>query len=165
MGQEFGQGLCGILAKDLDESDRIEFLTEFGQRSRLSCFREIIGDRVLEVETRRRKTRTRWLDPWESQPIVSEAHEARGSAPYSFFDAIEPTANILVTGYRGPKNLLLESVGEISIGSLPKQIIRVRRILSRARREPDADELVVEFYKSYLADLEIARKHLLIFMT
>lgn len=165
MGQTFGQGLCGILSEELDEAARIRFLIEFGQRTRLSCFREVVGQRVLQVETRRGKTRNFWLDPWEAVHIVKEARKARGSAPYSFFDGLEPTANILVTGYRGPRQLRLESVGEISIGSLPKQITQVRRVLNRTLRDENADELVLEFYKSYLADLQVARKHLLIFMT
>jgi hypothetical protein len=87
MGAPYAPGL--LWAAELDEADEAEqlaFLEAFAEQGLSKRFREVIGERVLELELDDAgAVRSRWLEREAARPILEAVKPLGGSAPQSAF--------------------------------------------------------------------------------
>jgi hypothetical protein len=87
MGAPYAPGLLWVAELDeADETEQLAFLEAFAQRGLTKRFREVIGERVLELDVDDAgAVRSRWLDAEAARPIVEAVKPLGGSAPYGAF--------------------------------------------------------------------------------
>lgn len=165
MGACYGDGILGSIPGDIEgEAAKVAFLQKFAALGLSNRFREIIGNRVIELSYKNGQVTTTWLSDADAALVVAAAKSVGGSAPYSMFPgALDVQLHIpgCRGNYSGSLKMPGESIDGWGFSPMRASIAAMEDTIKRIEAgESDYD---LDFCKSLLNSLKVCSDNRLLF--
>lgn len=163
MGACYGDGLLGFIHEDLQTVEsQVTFIEKFAALGLSHKFREVIGNRVLELAYKKNGTvEKRWLSDEDAAPVLAAERQIGGSAPYSLFpDCLNEQIYIpgCRSGYGGKVEWEGSTIHGWGFQPMRNAIASMKEWIGFT-----TDEHRLMFYRELLSNLELASEQRLIF--